>query len=359
MKVLQAIAEMGSGGAEAVVETLTLRLLADGDVVALASAGGRREAALAAAGARVVRLPLAHRSAGGAARAALALARRTRTSPPDLVHAHNVGAAVVAHAGARWPRRRPPLVVTFHGVADADYPRAARLLRRTADVVVAVSPSTGERLADAGFPRDLLRVVQNAVAAPPVHQRATARRALDLSDDVPVALCLARLVPQKRHDLLVAAWAQVPAPAVLLVAGTGPLRDDVAAAVSRAGLGDRVRLLGERSDVPVLLAAADALCLASDWEGLPIAVLEAMSLGVPVVATAVDGLVAGCEGAARLVPPRDVTALGAALRDVLGDPAERARLATAGLARVAERFSPDAMWSAYRAVYADAVGRVS
>jgi glycosyltransferase involved in cell wall biosynthesis len=355
MRVLQAIAELGSGGAEAVVEALTLRLLAEGDAVALASAGGRREAALATAGAKVVRLPLAQRSPTGAARAALALARRTRPSLPDLVHAHNVGAAVIAHAGVRWPRRRPPLVVTFHGVADADYPNAARLLSRTADIVVAVSPSTADRLAEAGFPRAKLRTIENAVTTPPREDRAEARRTLGLDADVPVALCLARLVPQKRHDLLVEAWAQVPAPAVLLVAGTGPLADDTAAAVERAGLTGRVRLLGERSDVPLLLAAADLLCLASDWEGLPIAVLEAMSLGVPVVATAVDGLVAGCDGAARLVPPRDPAALAAALRDVLSDPAERAVLGAAGLARVAERFSPDAMWAAYRAVYADAL----
>jgi glycosyltransferase involved in cell wall biosynthesis len=353
MRVLQAIAELGSGGAEAVVEELTRRLLDEGHPVTLASAGGRREAALAAAGARVVRLPLAHRSAPGAARAAVLLAARVRRAPPDLVHAHNVGAAAVAHAGVRWPRRRPPLVVTFHGVADGDYPRAAGLLRRTADLVVAVSAATADRLADAGYPRETLHTIDNAVTPPPRADRAEARRSLGLADGVPVALCLARLVPQKRHDLLVAAFATVPAPAVLLVAGTGPLAGDVAAAAAAAGLGDRVRLLGERSDVPALLAAADVLCLASDWEGLPIAVLEAMSAGVPVVATAVDGLVAGVAGAARLVPPRDPAALGTALAAVLADPAERARLAAAGQARVADRYSPEAMWAAYRAVYAD------
>ncbi len=355
MKVLQVIAEMGSGGAEAVVENLTLRLLAGGDGVILASAGGRREAALAAAGARVVRLPLAQRSAGGTARAAFALARKVRTAPPDLVHAHNVGAAVVAHAGVRWPRRTPPMVVTFHGVADADYPRAARLLARTADVVVAVSAATADRLAAAGIPRERLRVVENAVTPPATRDRAAARRALDLGDDHPVALSLARFVPQKRHDLLVAAWAHVPG--VLLLAGSGPLVGDVDAALERDGLAGRVRLLGERSDVDVLLAAADVLCLASDWEGLPIAVLEAMSLGVPVVATAVDGLVDGCGGAAVLVPPGDAGALASALRDVLADPAARARLGAAGRARVAERFSPDVMWSAYREVYADALAK--
>lgn len=347
MRAFHVIAEMGSGGAEAVVAELATAFAATGDEVWVASAGGRREPGLRAEGVHLLRTPLHHRSAPGVAAASLALVRG-RATRPDVVHAHNVGAAVVAHLGTRWPRRRPPLVATFHGVADADLAGAARWLRRTADLVVAVSTATAQRLRDHGFPEDRLRVVDNAVTTPPSVDRAEAREQLGLDADAPVVLCAARLVPQKRHDNLLRAFALVPRPATLLLAGTGPLRADVEAQAD----GD-VRLLGERSDVPALLAAADVFALASDWEGLPMAVLEAMAAGVPVVATAVDGLVAGTAPAAMLVPPNDPDALGVALAEVLADPARRAAMADAGRALVRERYAPEVMVRGYRAVYAE------
>lgn len=342
MRVLHVIAEMGSGGAEALVEDLARHALARGDSVTVASAGGRRADALAAAGARLVPLPLHRRSALRAALGAVAVAPRLR-GRYDVVHAHNVGAAVVAHLAVRWPRRRPPLVVTVHGLPGTDYDRAARLLR-VADAVVAVSATERDLLS--GVPG--VRVVDNGVAPLPMPSRSEAREALGLDPDVPVAVWVARLAPPKRPDLLVSAWESVPS-GVLLVAGDGPLVVEGS---------ERVRVLGERSDVGTLLAAADVYCLASDSEGMPMAVLEAMGAGVPVVASAVGGLVV-CGGAARLVPPGDAAALAAALSSVLGDRDERAKLAAAGRALVRERFSVEAMRAAYDAVYAEVTGTVA
>jgi glycosyltransferase involved in cell wall biosynthesis len=352
VKVVHVIAELGSGGAETVVAELALAARRDGDEVWVASAGGRHESGLDAVGVRLHRMPLHHRSAVGALRAAGALLplRRVR---PDVVHAHNVGAAVAAHAGLRAPLRRPPMLVTFHGVAEADYPRAASLLARVGDLVAVVDDSIGERLVSAGFPRGRLRIVRNAVTRPPRHDPAEVRRTLGIGADVPVVLSVARLVEQKRPDVLVDAFGQVPAPAVLLMAGSGPLREQTQQRVEAARLADRVRLLGDRDDVDRLLAAADLLVLASDWEGLPMALLEAMSAGVPVVATAVDGVVRACADAGVLVPRRDPAALGAALRDLLADPARRAALSDAGRARVAAHYSPAAMAAGYGALYAE------
>jgi glycosyltransferase involved in cell wall biosynthesis len=350
VKVVHVIAELGSGGAETVVAELALASRRRHDEVWVASNGGRHESGLSAVGVRLVRMPLHHRSVGGALKAAAALLplRRVR---PDVVHAHNVGAAVAAHAGLRAPLRTPPLLATFHGVADADYPRAASLLAKVADLVVVVDDSIGGRLTGAGFPEDRLRVVVNAVTRPPRHDRAEVRRSLGIPDGVPVVLSVARLVEQKRPDVLVEAFARVPEPAVLLLAGTGPLRDSVERWVHAAGLTGRVRLLGDRDDVDRLLAAADVLALSSDWEGLPMALLEAMSAGVPVVATAVDGVVRACADAGVLVPRRDPAALGTALRDLVADPARRAALAEAGRARVAAHYSPAALAAGYYALY--------
>ena len=341
MRVAHVIAEMGAGGAEALVEDLSRYALARGDAVTVVSAGGRRAESLAREGARLVSLALHRRSPvralAGAAGAAPRLRRRY-----DLVHAHNVGATLVAHLATRWPGRRPPLVATVHGLPAGDYAKAARVLR-LADLVVACSETERAALASAGV--DSV-VIDNGVTALPAPSRAAARRALGLGDDVPVVVWVARLATPKRPDLLARAWESVPAPAELLVAGSGPL------AIS----GPRITSLGDRSDVGTLLAAADAYVLASDSEGMPMAVLEAMAAGVPVVATDVGGL-ASCGDAAELVPPGDATALGAALRRVLTDPGERARLSAAGRALVAARFSAAAMREKYDAVYADLLAR--
>jgi glycosyltransferase involved in cell wall biosynthesis len=94
----------------------------------------------------------------------------------------------------------------------------------------------------------------------------------------------------------------------------------VHAQVTELGLGERVRLLGVRDDVPRLLAACDLSTLASDWEGLPVAVLESMAAGRPVVATAVDGVAEAVgHGGGVLVPPGQPAALAVALDSLLGD----------------------------------------
>ncbi len=270
-------------------------------------------------------------------------------------------AAVVARLAVG---RRVPVVVTVHGVPDASWPTAARLLARVADEVVAVSPHVAERLVAHGVPAARVTVVENAIAPVARRDRAEVRRLLDLPATAPVVLCLARLVAQKRHDLLVEAWADVvrdagsdAASPVLLVAGDGPTRPAVEAAVTSAGLEGSVRLLGARPDADVLLAAADLLVLPTDWEGLPISLLEAMGAGVPVVVSRVGGVVETLGGAVRLVEPGSASALAAALTDLVGDPDARRVLADRGEALVADRFHPDHMVDGHRAVHRSAVRR--
>jgi glycosyltransferase involved in cell wall biosynthesis len=204
-------------------------------------------------------------------------------------------------------------------------------------------------------------VVPNAVTAPDLPDRATARRELHLEQDAPVALCAARLVDQKRHDVLLQAWSRLPSHAVLLVAGDGPNRSALEAQHARLGLGDRVRLLGNRSDVPRLLAAADVATLASDWEGLPVFVLEAMAAGRPVVATAVDGLteVLG-DGGGLLVPPGAPDELAVALESILLDVAARAGAGEAARRTMEEKYDPALMIQRYDAILRDLLpGRIA
>jgi glycosyltransferase involved in cell wall biosynthesis len=350
VNVLMSVPEMGAGGAEDVVSTLARGILSVGGQVSVASSGGWRAAALEQAGARLVPVPLRGRRPADLARAALATRRDTSVAPVDLMHAHNVkAAAVTALAARRMPR--VPLVVTLHGVADSRYRTAARILRRCADQLAAVSADVAERVTAAGFPASRVRVIENAVAMPARHRRDDARTRLGLAPDTPVVLCIARMAPQKRHDLLVAAWRMMPPDAVLIIAGDGSTRPAVEAAVHHSGLQQRIRLLGERRDIDWLLAAADVCVLPTDWEGLPISVLESMAAGVPVVASAVGGLVRLAPDALHLVAPRSAAALATGLQRVLRDEDLRRSMVAVGAELMAGRFSPQRMWSQYDELY--------
>jgi glycosyltransferase involved in cell wall biosynthesis len=344
MRVLHVISEMGAGGAETLVAGMVSRGEEYGWVSAVASGGGFRADALAAAGTPAFPVPLARRSKTGVLQAAWAVRRAITRFRPDVVLAHNVGASLVARL-ALVPGRRRPLLTVFHGVADADYPAAARILRRTSDRVVAVSPATADRLASAGLDRPV--VIRNAVfPQPPVFGRAEIRASLGVPQRTPVALCLARLEPQKRHDVLLDAWAAVQGDAVLWLAGNGSLRADLERRAQ--ALGRRVEFLGTRADVPDLLAAADVTVLTSDWEGLPLAVLESMAAGRPVVATGVGGIggvLAG--GGGIVVPPADPAATTAALNSLLFDSARREAVAAEGIRAVERDYDPHPLMKAY------------
>ncbi|MCR1782001.1 glycosyltransferase [Nocardioides carbamazepini] len=351
MRILTVIAELGVGGAETIAVALASAAAADGHEVWVASGPGHRIPALEAAGVRHVPVPLVGRGPAGLARS---LRRLRSLPPPDLVHAHNPKASLVAGLALGG---RAPVLTTLHGVAGHDSRRAARILRRVSDRVVVVSPHLGEALAGEGYPGSRIDVVPTALEPLPAYPRGRARAELGLPPDVPVGLCLARMVPQKRHDLLVEAWPVVADRALLLLAGDGPRRGRVLADIDRHGVGASVHPLGERADVPRLLAASDFLVLPTDWEGLPVAVLEALAAGLPVLASGVSGLVEHFGGAVRFVAPGSVAALAAGLVDLVDQEGLRAELARRGRARVTSRFSVARMVAHYDDIYLRLAGR--
>lgn len=348
MRVLHVIAVMGAGGAETMVEVMVDDAVARGDQAALASSGGFRADALAARGVPTETLALLGRSPADLARSVLRLRRFVRAQRPDLVHVHNVKAALVARAAVP---RRIPILVTLHGVPEHEYAAAGKILRRAADHVVAVSTHVADSLAAAGVPRDRITVIDNAMVPMPQRDRAEARRRLGIAEDTLVVSCIARMAAQKRHDLLVEAWPTLPGDPLLLVAGDGPTRPDVERAVAASPASRRIRLLGERDDVDWLLAATDVLVLPTDWEGLPISLLEAMSLGVPVVVSRVGGVADNLADGVHLVEPHSADALAEGLARLLSDDAYRLEVGKHGRDLVAQRYDPAVMLGRYREVY--------
>ena len=356
MRLLLVIAALRGGGAERIVVRLAADAAARGDTVTVASADGPWVEQVLAAGGTHATVPLGRRSTLATIAAVRPLAAVAREFQPDLVHAHNVRAALAATlALARPPagrRRRPALLTTVHGLAEADYPAAARLLRRCGGTVIACAPAVGRALLDAGLPPHRLDVVTNGVAVlrPSEADLAGARRRFGIGGR-PLVLGLGRLVEQKAWPTLIEATRRIEG-ADVLVAGDGPLRGVLEAAAAAGG--GRVRFVGQVDDPAALLGLADCVVSTSSWEGLPLALLEALTLGVPVVATAVGGNVDLPADAVILVPPGDPAAVAAAVDRVLHAPGLAERLARAGRAAAAS-WSLDRMLGAYRERYLAAV----
>lgn len=174
------------------------------------------------------------------------------------------------------------------------------------------------------------RQVPQSVAALQVQQE------LNLPADARLVLMIAEFNPGKRHEDAFKALAHLNDPSVhLLLAGIGPLLADMQALAARLGLKRQIHFLGYRSDVPELLSAAEVLLLPSLREGLPRSIMEAMGMGVPVIATEVRGVTdLLSEGAGLLVPVRSPKLIAQALGRLLADPQLAEALTRAAAQRI-------------------------
>lgn len=290
-------------------------------------------------------------------------ARRT-----DVVHLHNVGPLLFGGLPARLlGPRRPAVIYSEHNQIYRAGERARRRFRgyvRLADVVVAVSHDLRRSLVDGLRIAPPVRVLHNGIdpAAFAAADGAGVRRELGAGGGDFLVGTAVVLSEQKgiRYLLEAARIVRAADPTVrFVVAGDGPLRADLERMAAALGVGDAVRFVGYRRDVPQLVAALDAYVLPSLWEGLPLALLEALAGGKPIVATRVGGnpeIVAHGENG-LLAPPRDPTALAEAVLALRRDPALRERMARDNVAKFARCFSVSAMTSAHVALYRELAER--
>jgi glycosyltransferase involved in cell wall biosynthesis len=231
-----------------------------------------------------------------------------------------------------------------------------RLAVGLVDRLVFVSADSARTYSDAGFSDARVATVRNGIDAPrPAKAREATRRMLGIGADDFIAITVARFTPQKNHALLIdAAQRVVPiSPHVrFLFVGDGPERSTVEKAVAAKGLAGTVTFLGERDDVPDLLTAADLFVLPSHFEGMPLAVLEAMAIGLPLVATRIGGT---CEALGEdypwLVAPDDSAFLSAAIIEALGTEQRRRDLGQRNRQRFEERFCAERMGRDMAAIY--------
>jgi len=361
MRILYILTSLGVGGAEKLVLALADRMTARGHTVALLVLRPQLEQELPARPA-VFRLGMRKTLWSGIA--ALLRARRVlRSFRPEVVHSHGIHGNLFARL-LRILRMGPAPIATIHNIYEGGWARmlAYRLTDRWCRMTTAVSCAAAERFVrlKAVAPAKSLAIPNGVDAkefAPDAARRREMRASAGLAGEF-LWLAAGRITPAKDFATLLRAFAivgtQCPS-AWLWIAGEAVDGAETGRIIRLAAdlrIGDRIRCLGLRSDMPALLDAADGFVLSSAWEGMPLVVAEAMAMEKPVVATDVGGVRELLDECGTLVPARDSQALaGAMLHTMRLTKEQRSEQGRAARARIAERFSIDALADAWESLY--------
>jgi glycosyltransferase involved in cell wall biosynthesis len=307
--------------------------------------------------------------------AVVALLRRVR---PQIVHTHMAKAGSIGRIAAAiynrttGRRSRAKVVHTYHGhVLDgyfgsataSAFTAAERGLARLTDSIVAISPAIRRELVmeyrigraeqysviPLGFDLRALTAIDDS-------DRQSARVELGIARGTVVVTTVGRLTAIKQHSLFLEAAALVAHAdpnALFLIVGDGELRDALETQARTLGIADRVRFLGWRRDLAVIYAATDVFLLTSRNEGTPVAVIESLAAGVPVVSTDVGGIrdVLTGDDVGLVAPFGDAPALADHVLALAGDGARRRRIGAAGRRSVAVRYSLDRLVDDVDALY--------
>jgi glycosyltransferase involved in cell wall biosynthesis len=370
LRLLQVTEDLGFGGLERVVATLCRSIdpqLVECGVVCLRD-GGIFADQLRTEGFTV--LQLEYRRGKPDYFNFLQLSRLVRSRRVDVLHTHNTN-AFIAGGLVRLLNPSVRLVHTDHARPYPDkwrYIMAERALSRLASRVVGVSADTTEDLRrHVGVPPRRLQTINNGIVpegAPPPSAVSRAREEMRLPAGVPVIGLGARLIEQKNIELLLDAFAilvRTDPLTHLVICGDGPLRAALESRAIELGVAERTRFPGFRSDMPAVMHLFDVYTLTSHWEGLPMAILEAMAAGIPIVATDVGGVSSAVMHGetGTLVPAGDAEGFAAACRALLSDRTVRESYAARSREVFAQRFSARAMAAQYERLYMGSAATVS
>lgn len=356
MRILQVITSLQTGGAEKIVVDLSLKLKARGhevDVVAFVGGPSIFKQALVDGGCGVIEF-----SDNEGVYSLKHIKRLKRLMPQyDIVHTHNTSPQLfVAMAKGKCKAK---LVTTEHSTNNRrrslkGYGWIDRWMYRRYDKIVCISDIAKEKLLEHigdKYVPDVL-TINNGVDVERFYiaQEAEGLRMPDTFTTVMVA----GFREAKDQDTLIRAMAMLPSQYQLWLVGDGVRRGELESVIASAGVGDRVSLLGIRSDVPQVLKSADVVVMSSHWEGLSLSNIEGMSSGRPFVASDVDGLREVTNGYGVLFPHGDAEALAGIIRKLHDDKAYYDEVAEKCHQR-ALMFDIDKMVDGYEGVYEELI----
>jgi len=367
--IVRLVTRLNVGGPARHALILTRDLAEEFPTVLAVGQVGPREGELSDPAVTVHRLPLRREVHPPSDVRALAAVRRFLAQErPWLVHTHMAKAGTMGRLAAQTIRPRPLTVHTFHGhvlegyfkkPVERAFLEAERRLARRTDRLIAVSPEVRDELLDLGIGRpDQIQVVPLgldldrflALDGPSGALRAQ----LGLGPDVPLVGIVGRLVPIKDVATTISAVQKLEG-VHLAVVGDGEVRPALEAEAAALGVADRVHFTGWADDVVAVMADIDVAALSSRNEGTPVALIEPLAAGRPVVGTDVGGVsfVVQEDKSGYLVPPGDASLLADRLARLLADRGLRDRMGTYGRAAVRDRFSAQRLVADMRGVYGD------
>jgi len=359
LRILQVIPTLGVGGAEQMAGHLLLGASKSHDVAGVSLYPARispTESRLREAG-----IPVWHldKPVGFEPRMYPALARVLREFRPQVVHTHLSVLRYVLPVLLVYPV--PLMVHTMHNLAERETDAIGHTIHRFAFRRRVVPVAISQEVA-ASFERFYglapRAIVPNGI---PVEQyqsapgdRSSWREAEGFDRDAILFTSVARLEPQKNPFLLIRAFLALNNERThLVLLGTGSLLEAIQAHVHANGLEGRVHVLGKRDNVRECLAASDVFVLSSNWEGNPLAVMEAMASGLPVIGTAVGGVPELVQSGKHgiLVPPEDASAFTEAMRLLVNDSGRRAAMGAAARSIASTAFDVERMVEGYTSLY--------
>ena len=369
MRILLLSTSMGMGGADKQILTAAQQLRSEGHelmIVSLTELGpmGHQARSL---GIPTESLDMPRGIADP--RGLFRLIRLVRRWKPDLVHSHMVHANLMARL-LRLLAPVPALVQTIHSVFEGGPHLAAayRLTSGLADHMTVVSQAAADRvIRERIFPESLVRVVPNGVDVElfkgvPPGRRESLRRELGLHGEF-VWLAVGRFETPKDYPTMLRGFARVreqhPA-SILLLVGRGSLQAETEALARELGLGDNVRFVGVRDDIPEIMSAVDGYVMSSAWEGMPMVLLEAAAAALPIVATNVGGngqLVQDQENGYLVAPNSAEDLAGAMLRLMRLAESERRAMGVRGRELVRSRYGLNRTVEQWEEVYRDVLSR--
>jgi glycosyltransferase involved in cell wall biosynthesis len=276
-----------------------------------------------------------------------------RREKVDIVHAHLFNASRVSHFLAKISR--VPITIETNHVREAwrkgrlkTWYAIDRFFAKFTDLIIAVSKANATYLTrEKGIAQSKVRVVQNGIETSVLHSDglsvSSVRAAVGVTENAPLITVVARLEPQKGHCYLLEAIPKVVEAhpdVIFLLAGDGALLAELKAQAKRLGIENNIIFAGFCSNVHDLLRGSTIFLLPSLWEGLPLVAIEASAVGLPVIATAVDGTpeVVKDGETGLLIDPRNPEAIATAVVALLDDPERARKMGSSGASFVRAHF---------------------